>query len=110
MGSLKTPVRPGIRFRPKEPEVLARKAYEEAMAKGRARAEDLARLAGRKLGKLTVVLELDVSPQSGQAPTDGLAMFEGLIQTSDMLPGEGATSGSTEVSVEVAVQLEFELK
>ncbi|MBI3722943.1 SIMPL domain-containing protein [bacterium] len=109
MGSVKTPVRPAIRFRPKEPEALAKKAYEDAVAKGRARAADIAKAAGRQLGKLTVMTELDPLQQQPQNQTDGLQAFEGLIQTGDVLPGD-ATGGSTEVQVEVALQLEFELK
>ena len=107
MGAGKTSVKPAIRFRSSDTEALKRKAYADAVSKGRARAEELARLANRKLGKLSCVTELDPPPASQNQATEGWNAFVGQLGTGD--PDDGSSS-SSEVVVDVQVQLDFELK
>jgi uncharacterized protein YggE len=109
MGTSKGNVKPAVRFRAADPEVLKRKAYADAVAKGRARAEELARLANRTLGKLASATELDPPPLTQQQVPEGWLGFVGQVGTNDPGPDEGA-SASNEVAVEVRLRLEFDLR
>jgi hypothetical protein len=90
----------GLSFTIEEPDDLRAQAREEAMADARARAEDLAELAGVKLGKPISVTESAVTPPSP------------FLQAAPMARGaEEATpieAGELEVSVTVDVLFAIE--
>lgn len=109
MGGSKTNVKPAIRFRVKDPEALKRKAYADAVTRGRARAEELARLSNRTLGKVSCVTELEPTAAPANQVPEGWPGFVASLGTND--PGnDDGVSTSSEVTVDIALQVEFDLK
>ena len=111
LGPPKTRLKPALRFRVANAEALKKQAYADAIAKGRARAAELAQLAGRKLGNLTVVSELPetqpVAQDEGHA--SDYESFLAMLQASEASAPD-TFSGSSEVAVEVGLELEFDLR
>lgn len=110
LGPPKTHLKPTLRFRVANAEALKKQAYAEAVARGKDRAAYLAQLAGRQLGKLTVITDLPAGPSA--PPEDGRVMdFEAYLaalQANDPQAPD-TFSGSSEIEVEAGVELEFEL-
>lgn len=104
-------LQPTVRFRAKDPEELKRRAYGEALRKGRARAEDLAKLIRRDLGKLSVCTDLEPAQVNAGNPEAAMGYDAFLVQVQSTDGASDDTfSASSEVAVEVFVQLDFELK
>jgi uncharacterized protein YggE len=110
VGPAKTRIKPTIRFRVTALEELKRRAYAEAIAKGRARAVDLAKLANRELGKLSVVSDVQASEMAEQKEAERSGN-EQLVAA--LVPVDSATadafSVASELSVEVFLELDFDL-
>jgi uncharacterized protein YggE len=111
LGPPKTHLKPTLRFRVSNVEALKKQAYADAIAKGRARAEYLAQLAGRKLGKLSVIEDLPEGQPLGS--DDGrVSDYEAVLaalQASDASSPD-TFSGSSVVAIEVGVELGFDLE
>jgi uncharacterized protein YggE len=109
LGPPKTHLKPSLRFRVANAEALKRQAYADAIAKGRARAAELAQLAGRKLGNLTVMSELPEPQQVAQENAGDVETLLATLQASEASAPD-TFSGTSEVAVEVRLELEFDLK
>ncbi len=118
-------LRPGLRFRPKDPEGLREQAYKEGLDLARERASRLAHLAGRDLGPVSGVTEVswsvrgnrgdyrgpvnqnqpypwrDAAHQQRRADAQGVAAL--------MSPIDEATTTMTEVEMAVTLAVEYEL-
>jgi uncharacterized protein YggE len=99
---------PVVRFLVDDPEPLRQRAYKDAMAKARARAQALAELGERKLGKMVSVREVTGAPKeaSAEVGSEATAVVEGI------LGGKAATTPARslpEFATEVELRVEFEL-
>lgn len=88
----------GVQYTLADPETLAGEAREAAFANARAKAEQLAELAGRELGPV-----LALSDGSGFLPVAPVAA-EGMAMRGDMGSSVPVTGGQLAVSASVTVQ------
>lgn len=113
LGPPKTRLKPALRFRSSELDALKKQAYADAITRGRARATELAVLAGRTLGKVSVVNDLAdggvVQSTLDDARSSDYEVYLALLQAVDP-SGSDAWSGSSEIAVEASLELEFELR
>jgi uncharacterized protein YggE len=100
--------RPAFHFRAADNEDLRARAHEDALNRARPRAARLARLAGRELGKCTLVTELSWILRSGKQDEVGFDSVIGKIGSNSLNNYEMTTS-TTEIEIESNVQVEFEL-
>ncbi len=99
---------PVVKFNVDDLEALRTKAYEDAMAKAKARCEKLATLGGRKLGHVASVRE-GAAAIKGAEDLQAVQMKAVQSMFGGGAGGDGANPGGFEVSVEVDLAVEFEL-
>jgi uncharacterized protein YggE len=103
-------LRPAVRFRVTDSEALRSKAYADAMTRARARADEIARLAGRTARLVSITEE--TAPGGSRADKD-LAGLEGILSRLGDRRDEAAPDGSSPtniVTTEVELRVEFELR
>jgi uncharacterized protein YggE len=97
-------VAPRVRLRVQDPEKLRALAYKDAFARGRTRASSLAELAGRKLGRVVSVREIDAAVLETRVAS---RTFEPAATHEPDSAGPALVLG---VSSEVELLVEFELE
>ncbi|HZU99905.1 MAG TPA: SIMPL domain-containing protein [Planctomycetota bacterium] len=113
LGSNHTRIKPTLRFRVSDPEALKKKAFSEAITKGKARANDLAECSGLKIVKLASIADVPETPAVVTSTDDSRVIdFEGFLAAPTVTDPAAAdhSSGSSEIAIEVSIVLEFEVK
>lgn len=103
-------VRPAFRWKVKDNEALREAAYKVAVATGRARAERLARFAGREIEVLSTLRETGWQLRAGSGEEGaGFDVVVGRVGNNRPNNHDLLVS-TTECELEVALELEFQLK